>query len=146
LPTAKAENLANNTASSATQCRSSPVSGRYLPKREYFKEPPETFDDLGRKLSNWESGDRLLNRKSPPLAGFSAVLEADSHPTKLPGWQRSADRTRLHASSLLTGNFTGNFAISGLPRPILQQETAALQSFFGQFPTQINRENTSKNR
>jgi hypothetical protein len=73
LPTAKAENLANNTASSATQCRSSPVSGRYLPKREYFKKPPETFEDLGRKLSNWESGDRLLNRKSPPLAGFSAV-------------------------------------------------------------------------
>jgi hypothetical protein len=34
------------------------------------------------------------------------------------GWRRSADRTRLQANSLLTGNFTGNFAISGLPRPI----------------------------
>jgi hypothetical protein len=31
----------------------------------------------------------------------------------VPGWRRSADRTRLHANSLLTGNFTGNFAILG---------------------------------
>jgi hypothetical protein len=30
------------------------------------------------------------------------------------GWRRSADRTRLQANSLLTGNFTGNFAILGL--------------------------------
>src|ERR1035437_638280 len=29
------------------------------------------------------------------------------------GWRRSADRTRLHANSLLTGNFTGNFSIPG---------------------------------
>jgi pimeloyl-ACP methyl ester carboxylesterase len=29
----------------------------------------------------------------------------------LPGWRRSADRTRLRANSLLTGNFTGNFVI-----------------------------------
>jgi hypothetical protein len=32
----------------------------------------------------------------------------------LPGWRRSADRTTLHANSLVSGNFTGNFAILGL--------------------------------
>jgi hypothetical protein len=64
----------------------------------------------------------------------------------LPGWRRSAGRTCLHANSLLTGNFTGNFAI---PRPletILEQETAVPQRLFGQFPMQINRENISKIR
>jgi hypothetical protein len=33
---------------------------------------------------------------------------------RLAGWRRSADRTRLHTNSLLTGNFTGNFAILGV--------------------------------
>jgi hypothetical protein len=32
----------------------------------------------------------------------------------LAGWRRSADRTSLRRNSLLTGNFTGNFAILGL--------------------------------
>ena len=31
-----------------------------------------------------------------------------------PGWRRSADRTRLQTNSLLTGNFTGKIAVSGL--------------------------------
>ena len=61
--------------------------------------------------------------------------------TRLPPWRRSADRTRLHANSLLSGNFTGNFATLRLPRPILQQETAVLQRLIERFPTQINREN-----
>jgi hypothetical protein len=30
------------------------------------------------------------------------------------GWRRSVDSTRLHANSLLTGNFTGNSMILGL--------------------------------
>jgi hypothetical protein len=64
----------------------------------------------------------------------------------MPGWRRSADRTRLHANSLLTGNFTGNFAISGPQDRISEQETAALQRLFVKFPTEINRENLSKNR
>jgi hypothetical protein len=61
----------------------------------------------------------------------------------LAGWRRSADRTRLQPNSLLTGNFAGNFAISGLREPIPEQETAALQHFPEQFPKQINRENIS---
>jgi hypothetical protein len=54
-----------------------------------------------------------------------------------------ADRTRLQPNSLLTGNFTGNFAISGLREPMPEQETAALQRFPEQFPKQINSENIS---
>jgi hypothetical protein len=37
LPAAKAENSASCTASSATQCRSNPVSGRNLPKTGVFQ-------------------------------------------------------------------------------------------------------------
>ena len=59
--------------------------------------------------------------------------------TGLPPWRRSADRTSLQANSLVSGNFTGNFAISGLREPIPEQETAALQRFPQQFPKQINR-------
>ena len=32
---------------------------------------------------------------------------------QLSGWRRSADRTRLQAYSLLTGNFAGNFVVRG---------------------------------
>jgi Arm DNA-binding domain len=44
--------------------------------------------------------------------------------TRLPPWSCSADRTRLQANSLLTGNFTGNFAISGLPSRLLKNSAA----------------------
>jgi hypothetical protein len=64
----------------------------------------------------------------------------------MPGWRRSADRACLHVNSLLTGNFTGNFAILRLREPISWLETTALQGLIAQFPKQINRENFSKNR
>jgi hypothetical protein len=62
------------------------------------------------------------------------------------GWRRSADRACLHVKSLLTGNFTGNFAISGPQDGIPERETAALQRLFVKFPRKINREDLSKNR
>jgi hypothetical protein len=64
----------------------------------------------------------------------------------LAGWRRSADRTCLHANSLLTGNFTGNSAISGLQDAVSTQEAAVPQPLLAQFPTRINRENISMNR
>ena len=51
------------------------------------------------------------------------------------------DRTRLHTNSLLTGNFTGNFAILRVFEPMSEQETAVQQPLLKQFPTQVNREN-----
>jgi hypothetical protein len=43
------------------------------------------------------------------------------------GWRRSADRTRLHAISLRTGNFTGNFANSGVRDALSRPEDAVPQ-------------------
>ena len=48
-------------------------------------------------------------------------------------------------NSLVTGNFTGNFAILGLRDTITCQETAALQPLLEQFPTQIISENILEN-
>jgi hypothetical protein len=79
---------------------------------------------------NWESGDWLVNCKSPPLAGFSAIAGGQVLTGGPPGWRRSADRAGLRANSLLTGNFTGNFAILGLQTLLLISETAGLQPFF----------------
>jgi hypothetical protein len=84
-------------------------------------------------------------RKARVWRAFSSRKE-NSPKTRMPGWRRSADRTRLHANSLLTGNFTGKFAILVPQKPISLHETAVLQRLFDQFPTQINRENISKNR
>ena len=39
--------------------------------------------------------------------GFLALPRVKSPDAGLPGWRRSADRTRLQTNSLLTGNFTG---------------------------------------
>jgi len=80
------------------------------------------------------------------LAGISAIAGGEISKHRTPGWRRSDDRTRLHANSLLTGNFTGNFAISGLPAPIPERETAVLQPLVEQFPGQNIRENISENR
>jgi hypothetical protein len=53
--------------------------------------------------------------------GFSATKEENSLRFGMPGWRRSADRTRLQMNSLQTGNFTGNFAIFG-PRGGLESK------------------------
>jgi hypothetical protein len=53
----------------------------------------------------------------------------------MPGWRRSADRTRLRCNSLLTGNFTGNFAILARHESLLLQETAVPQRLNLHFPT-----------
>jgi hypothetical protein len=60
----------------------------------------------------------------------------------MPGWRRSAVRTRLHANSLLTGNLTGKFAIFGPKERIGRQKSAGLQGVSEEFPTEINRENS----
>src|SRR5260370_12691425 len=84
--------------------------------------------------------------KARQWRAFLLRLGLVSRTSGLPGWRRSADRTRLEANSLLTGNFTGKVAVSGLLRPISWQEAAVPQRLFAQFPTQINRENISNNR
>jgi hypothetical protein len=58
------------------------------------------------------------------------------------GWRRSADRTRLQANSLLTGNF----AILKLREPLSWLKSTAPQGLIAQFPKKINRETFSKKR
>ena len=49
-------------------------------------------------------------------------------------------------NSLLTGNFTGNFAKSDLQDGFILQETPVPQPFLSQFPKQESREKIHKNR
>ena len=81
--------------------------------------------------------------------GFPALLRVSLgawQNVRVPGWRRSAHRTRLQLNSLQTGNFTGKITISGLKTTILEQETAAPQGLFGKFPKQTIRENFLLNR
>jgi hypothetical protein len=61
------------------------------------------------------------------MAGLSMSLKEYSLKAGLTGWRCSADRTRLHANSLQTGTFTGNFAISELPNTVSELEIAVPQ-------------------
>jgi hypothetical protein len=52
-------------------------------------------------------------REKPGFPAHARVSRGDWPNHRLPGWRRSADRARLYAISLLSGNLTGNFAIFG---------------------------------
>jgi hypothetical protein len=72
---AKAENLASCTTSSATQCRSNPVSGRSLPKTGVFQMSAGDYRLFrSESAQKSEPGDWWLIRESPPLAGLSASI------------------------------------------------------------------------
>jgi hypothetical protein len=71
-----------------------------------------------------EFGWRLLGMFGPKSSniGLQRLLafdgpfsseEGNSLKRTLAGWRRSADRTSLQENSLVSGNFTGNFAILG---------------------------------
>jgi hypothetical protein len=85
-------------------------------------------------------------REKPGFPAYSCVSWEAWLNARPPGWRRSADRTRLQANSLLTGNFTGKFAISRVQETISEPETAVPQGLFKKFPRQINSENISENR
>jgi hypothetical protein len=141
------ENLAICTASSATQCRSNPLSGRSLSKTGIFQISAgdyRRFRSHSGQFRSLETGRQFL--KPRHWRAFLRLRRAKSLVVGLAGWRRSVDRTGLQANSLLTGNFTGNFAIPGGQETILELEPAVPQRLFGQFPTQIYRENISRNR
>jgi hypothetical protein len=127
-PAAMAENLASCTASSATQCRSNPVSGRNLPKMGVFQMSAgdyPLFRSENAQNRSPETGGQFA--KARHWRAFLRVSGIVSPSAGLPGWRRSADRARLQANSLLSGNLTGNFAISGVLKPISSPETAVPQ-------------------
>ncbi len=73
-----------------------------------------------------------LVANSPPLAGLSASI-------------RDIFSVLIAPVSKANSLLTGNFAISRLSMAAMELKTTALM-IFGEFPTQINRENISTNR
>jgi hypothetical protein len=70
-------------------------------------------------LETWLNYLALFPSVDPYLAAAtsfanSALGGAIAASRPMSGWRHSAVRTRLHANSLLTGNFSGNFAFFGL--------------------------------
>jgi hypothetical protein len=58
-----------------------------------------------------------MREKSGFRAHFRVFWVAEPN-AALAAWGSSADRTRLQADSLQTGNFTGNFAITSGPERV----------------------------
>jgi len=140
------ETWCNSTTSRGRQCDRTPSLPANSRKREYQNCRPETFGNLAAPGVDFATQRLSQMDESPPNAGLSRLIGRCRRMSGLVGWRRSADRTCLYENSLVSGNFTGNFAISGLLQPIPEQETAALQHFPEQFPKQINRENISRIR
>jgi hypothetical protein len=81
---------------------------------------PDGSDETARRAStvwlsdqnrNSETGGQFA--KARHWRAFLRVSGIVSPSAGLPGWRRSADRARLRAISLLSGNLTGNFANLG---------------------------------
>jgi hypothetical protein len=58
-------------------------------------------------------------REKPGFPGPSRVSQEAWPNAGMAGWRRSAGRTRLHANSLQTGNFTGKLTILVARRRVL---------------------------
>jgi hypothetical protein len=131
LPPAKAENLASCTASSATQCRSSPVSGPRLPKTGIFQISAGDYRRFRSHSGRFRSPETVSRfAQARHWRAFLSLLRAKSPVVGLVGWRRSADRTRLWADSLLTGNFTGNLAIPTTQNTIKVARNRCLAAHF----------------
>jgi hypothetical protein len=74
------EHAAINTAAPATHCRSNPVSGRHLLRRE-FKCPPETVGDFASEFGELGIGRPPAISKTPRSAGAYAI-----HDPTISGW------------------------------------------------------------
>jgi hypothetical protein len=91
-----------------------PVSADSLRKTGIFADKGGDFRRFPAQIG--EPGVRRRNRmrEKPGFPAHSRVSWEGRPNAGMAGWRRSADRTRLHANSLLTGNLTGNFAVLGL--------------------------------
>src|ERR1700694_4286513 len=92
----------NMTATPATQCRSNPVSGRRLPKMGIFQVSAGDCRRFRSVIVEFGSPETELQfRKGRHWRALLPFLSVQSPVVRLVGWRRSADRTRLHANSLL---------------------------------------------
>src|SRR6202022_4222566 len=95
--------------------RIEPVSRRCLPKTGIFQIFAGDYRRFGSRSGQFRSPETDSQfAKARYWRAFLRLLRVESPGAGLGGWRRSADHTRLHWNSLLTGNFTGNFAILGL--------------------------------
>jgi hypothetical protein len=101
-----------DTSSNQSELHQSP--GSDSAKREFSNVCVETFRHLGTK--EFENGipETPAACESPRNPALSRRIRAEMVEATLVGWRRSADGTLLCPFSLLTGNFTGNFAKSRL--------------------------------
>ena len=81
-----------------------------------------------------------MTPKKRRTCGLSRAFWHQSNESGVGSWRSSADRPLLCQLSLLTGNFTGNFAKSRLREHQRLQIMSPLQRFRCEFPTQKNRE------
>ena len=86
----------------------------YGAKRDGYAPPPLERDCPPRPADGRCDCCLVLVPGHKPGAGLSHQEKENSLKTGMRGWRRSADRARLHANSLLTGNFTGKSAIPWL--------------------------------
>ena len=120
-PVAEPENLTSLHCKPGPQCRSNPVSGGSFPKTGIFQISAgdyRLFRAGNGQIRSLETGCQLA--KARHWRAFLRLLRVKSPGAGLVGWRRSADRACLHANSLLTGNFTGNFVISRLCSPVIE--------------------------
>jgi hypothetical protein len=87
-----------------------------------------------------------LNAQKPAIGELFVNSSEIPENIRLHGWRCSGAQPNLHRNSLVTGNFTGNFAYFSCERLTLIREVPLLQAFLEQFPTKPIRENNLKNR
>jgi hypothetical protein len=68
------------------------------------------------------------------MPGLGEHTAAQKSRNRIGGSRRSADRTSLRRISLLTGNFTGNFAESAALSPLPEQIAGRIIEIFGRIP------------
>lgn len=108
-----------------------------------MNEQLDTGDSNARKSYSRSIVDTIeVGNQTIRIIGNRDVLQAviAGKQTGPVGWRRSADDPLLCPFSLLTGNFTGNFAKSRLRERRRLKIVAPRQGVRRKFPTQRNRE------
>jgi hypothetical protein len=122
------------------QSLSHQVSADSLRKMGIFADRARDLRRFLPQLRQTGSLETKANARKARIPAHSCVSRNAGRNGGMPGWRRSAHRTRLYLNSLQTGNFTGKITISGLKATISKQETTVPQRLFKKFPKPTIRE------
>jgi hypothetical protein len=101
-----------------------PVSRASLPKMGILAIVTGDFCRIGLSVPVFGSSETDVELQKPANSGLFCSLRGGAPlASEMLGWRRSADRTRLHAISVLSGNLTGNFAILSIRRRFWRRKT-----------------------